>query len=321
MIKPSDKIINDVLNNVGTKKQAEQVALWFATAEGQVFLKKSMDSLYYKEEADKDVKFIEREIILPVRNKQRRKRLYRAAAVLFPFIVLTISLWYISNRAPIFDSSELLTITTDKGETSQIILQDGTQVFLKPDTSISFPEHMGLFKREVQLKGEAYFEVFSDADRPFLVELEAATIEVLGTSFNVSSYPDANRIDVVLNEGSIAFSSDSKKENLVAGQGLKFYKKTGDLSLFKARGNDYTLGKDSVMIFRDEPLEDILITLNRWYNVSFVVQDSLVNKLRYTTVFKNNSLDEILSELETVSLVKFSKAKDTIFVQKQEALD
>lgn len=321
MIKPSDKIINDVLNNVATKEQAEQVALWFATAEGQVFLKNSMDSLYYKEGTDKDVEFMEKEIILPARKKQRSMRLYRTAAVLIPFIVLTISLGYLSSRVPIFDSSAFQTITTAKGETSQIILQDGTQVFLKPDTSISFPEKMGIFKREVQLKGEAYFEVSSDPYRPFLVELEAATIEVLGTSFNVSSYPEGDRIDVVLNEGNIAFSADSKKENLIAGQALKFNKKTGDLSLFKAGEINYTIGKDTVMIFRDEALEDILIALNRWHNVPFVVQDSLVNQLRYTTIFKNNSLDEILSELEMVSLVKFLKTKDTIFVQKRQALD
>lgn len=321
MTKPSDKIIDDVLNNTATKEQAQQVALWFATAEGQAYLKNSMDSLYYKKDQHDDIEFIEKEIILPARKKQRRIRLYRAAAVILPFLVLSISMWYLSNRAPIFDSSELQTITTAKGETSQIILQDGTQVFLKPDTRISFPEKMGLFQRNVNLKGEAYFVVSSDPNRPFLVQLGDASIEVLGTSFNVSSYPDGDQINVVLDHGSIAFSTDANKEKLIAGQGLKFNKQSGDVSLFKAEEINYHLGKDTVLIFKDEALEDILVTLNRWYDVSFIVQDPLVNKLRYTTTFKNNSLEEILNELEAVSPVAFSKTKDTIFVKKVKALD
>jgi len=146
--------------------------------------------------------------------------LSRAAAVLF-IPLLVVALYFYRNQN---DPAELLTLSTQKGEQTSVILPDGSKVWLNVDTRLSYPVTYGVRSRKVQLEGEAYFEVMKNRELPFEVSSDGITTKALGTSFVVSSYPESSDIRSSLIEGSVEVNYRNGSEVLKPGQQLVFKK-------------------------------------------------------------------------------------------------
>lgn len=324
MEKPANSIISKVLDNLGTKQEARVVAEWFATEEGCAYLQKRMDKEYQNYYKGEKLTFpLEDSLFQSIEQKiGRRKQHYillKIAAVLIPILLFSLAAWYINAKINPFGNTTLTTVTTENGERSHLIFQDGTHVYLNPKTTLKFPQQFALSKRVVNLNGEAYFDVAPNRSRPFIIEMKNTSIAVLGTAFNVYSYAEDDEIKITLDKGSIAFKTPNNKGcKLEAGQEL-YYDKTNKKIMVANMLNQSIReqGKDALIVLKNSSLENVVKVLHRWYNKSFVIKDSLAMQYTYTTSFRNASLPKILEELEKLTPVQFSMQNDTIFITTQ----
>ncbi len=197
------------------------------------------------------------------------------------------------NQSP----RELLA-TTAYGEIREIVLPDSSVVVLNALSSLSYPKHFGKEKREVTLQGEGYFKIRKDHRRPFTVKAGAIGVEVLGTTFNIQSYSNEDKIETALVEGSVAIHFGNRQQRLRPGEIASYDKSTASLQVEKSDLSGITQWKLGIWAFEDCPLEDILRALERKENVRFTLKDPLLKTQIITARFVHQeSVTEILDVL------------------------
>ena len=214
--------------------------------------------------------------------------------------------------------SDVLTIIAKSGTGTETTLPDGTRVCLNAASSLSFNRHFGRYTRDVNLDGEGYFEVTSDASKPFRVHAGNACVTVKGTTFNVRNYSDESAISVSLLEGSVALDSDSGETALLKpGLCAVVNREDGDIRVEKADPSaaDWTKGK---FVFTDKSIPEILHSVERNYAVHFVYADDLFGNERFTgNISFNLSIDEILSYIDVDKKYRWTKRENTIEICKK----
>jgi ferric-dicitrate binding protein FerR (iron transport regulator) len=194
-------------------------------------------------------------------------------------------------------------------------LADGTKVWLNSDTRLRFPLPFAGHAREVYLEGEAYFEVQRDEDRPFTVRTNLGTVRVLGTTFNISSYPDNHDIVTTLVTGSVEVTVAEGFIRLVPGMQASWKEGHEQFDVHEVDASCYTSWIKGIFEFEDTSLRDILNYLARWYNVSFEFAGKEVADLRFTGGAKKyRPLEEFLRVIERSCEVKFSMKESVIHV-------
>jgi ferric-dicitrate binding protein FerR (iron transport regulator) len=191
--------------------------------------------------------------------------------------------------------------STSKGSMSQIVLEDGTHVWLNSATSLTFPlSFHGSKYRSVEVVGEAYFEVAHNPDQPFIVKSNNTQVTVLGTKFNVKSYPQQLAVQTTLIQGSVHVSSQKNRKMLIPGQQAEVGK-TGDIAVHIVHVSDAISWKSGVFQFSDLSMLEILQELSHWYDIK-TIENLSSNKERYTGVLnKTKSLSDIMKQLEKIS--------------------
>ena len=197
------------------------------------------------------------------------------------------------------------TITIPRGGEYKLVLADGTIVWLNSDSYIRFPVAFSGDKRQVELRGEAYFEVAKNPEKKFIVSTShQSQIEVLGTHFNVEAYEKEDRIAATLVEGKIGFiySSDngSKKVLMDPGQKLVYDIRDSKVQLYATSGESEIAWKEGKIIFRNTPLEEGLRMLEKRYNVEFIIKnDRLKGEYVVNNSFRSfKSYDQYLNAME-----------------------
>ncbi|EDM37521.1 putative anti-sigma factor [Pedobacter sp. BAL39] len=192
------------------------------------------------------------------------------------------------------------TLSTTKGEQYQIKLQDGTRIWLNSATSIRFPTSFaGLRKRELSLTGEAYFEVAKDHSRPFTVSVAGQQVKVLGTHFNISSYPDEALSKTTLLEGSVAIGGK------VLQPGEQAVVKGNSISINVANIEETMGWRDGYIIFENEPIEAVMRKIARWYNVEVVFEGPMPEDDFGGRVPRLSNVSQVLKKLELTNKVHF----------------
>lgn len=255
-----------------------------------------------------------------IRNKSTKQKLKnvfsalsKAAAILFIPLFAT-SLYFYVNRA---DSSKLLTLSTQKGEQTSVILPDGSKVWLNVDTKLSYPVNYGIKSRKVNLEGEAYFEVMKNKELPFEVSSGAITTKALGTSFVISSYPEFSEIKSSLIRGSVEVKCGKGSEILKPGEQLVYQKDKSGIIVQSFDKTDELAWKDEQLIFRLTPFEQVIEELSKWYDVDFEYNPASFESETFTAKFKRyETLEHVLeimakagsftyhTEGETVNIIK-----------------
>ena len=312
-----------VIAENASKREAREVVAWFSDSiEGQQVLSDMIDRDAYLMESDphtgqsftplqSDLLFtrIERKI----RFSRMHRFSLRVAAVLLPLLLITGSAWYINSRTSLFEGTTYTEIYVPKGEDARIFFQDGTEVFLNADTRIRYPERFGLLRREVWLDGEAYFVVKENKRRPFEVHSQNTTVEVLGTSFNVNSYRESEKIRVTLDEGSIAFRTQHNGYTLSPGQQAEYDKITGQLVVTNLmHPSNQSLWKHNTLYFYDSPLSEVISVLERRYNVEFNLLTPEALTYSYTLTTRHQTLDSVLLEMQKIAPVRFTLREHSV---------
>lgn len=192
------------------------------------------------------------------------------------------------------------------GKMFTLVLSDGTEIHLNSGTQIQYPvKFPKTGKREVTIQGEAFFKVARDVDHPFIVKSGEMSIEVLGTSFNVSAYEDENTIHTVLIEGSVSLShnSNSKESVLLApGNKASWSKSDETLSVYPVDTLLYTSWISGEIVFRDTPFPELIKRLERSYNVIINNGNRELNGKTFNARYnrKVESIQEVMEALKVI---------------------
>jgi transmembrane sensor len=170
------------------------------------------------------------------------------------------------------------TITTPRGGQYQITLPDGTQVWLNSVSSLRFPTRFTGSYRQVEITGEAYFEVAKNAAMPFRVKTAKAQIEVLGTHFNVMAYDDEHLMKTTLLEGAVNIKSGSAVNRLKPGQQAQIDKGGATKIVNNVDVEDETAWKNGLFQFNEVGIETILRQASRWYDLDVVYTGKIPNR-------------------------------------------
>ncbi|WP_418542747.1 FecR family protein [Parabacteroides goldsteinii] len=236
-------------------------------------------------------------------------RMVTCAAV---FGAVAISLFY-WNENRLLTKYNDMTVEVGHGQKSDISLPDGTIVYLNADSKLRYGSHFNGKQRQVELTGEAYFDVAKDAQSPFIVKAGDIQVRALGTSFNVHAYPDDENITTYLAEGSVIVSSPDQSLHLSPGEVAVY--SLADTRMTKKQEEDdrlFIAWMNNEMVFNDEPILNIIKLLERNYNVKFEIKSDKLNSITFTGTLKNASLQSTLYALQFTSSVSYKKKEDVI---------
>lgn len=211
---------------------------------------------------------------------------------------------------------EFNTIETPiKGEYS-MILSDGTRVRLNAQTQLEYPVKFGNGKREVHLKGEAYFDVAKDTARPFVVHVNnGSDVEVLGTQFNVMAYEDDTEVQTTLIEGKVKFSYKEDEVTLLPGEQSALNNLTNEVFVKEVDTYKYTAWIHGKFVFDKEELGSVLRKMSRWYGVEVNCDNNEILTRRISgMVDKYENIDKLISLIEEVSPIEINLDQNTMFV-------
>lgn len=199
---------------------------------------------------------------------------------------------------------EFNTLSTVNGQQYEVILPDGSKIWLNAASTITYPANFAkLNKRKVELNGEAYFEVAKDKRRPFIVRTDRQEVEVLGTHFNVNSYRNEQSTRTTLLEGSVRVSDSKTLKVLLPGE--QSLLTTNALRVSKVDVDEAVAWKNGDFIFKDEEFNTILRQIARWYNVEIVNTNNQPNLRLSGTISKSRNLSTVLRALEITGEIKF----------------
>jgi transmembrane sensor len=270
-----------------------------------------------------------------------------AAVAACVVLAVSVTTWWLMNRSVPGTPAHNNVITTRNGSHSRVTLPDGTAVWLNAGSDLTYNESFGKNTRDVQLTGEAFFEVTKDAARPFIIHTKTMNVKVLGTVFNVRAYPNEKTTEAALLKGSIEISLAARPtDRIILKPTEKIAVRNDDPQLMKKAGsanagdNDeqaanpaITVSKISYdrvdstvietswvknkLIFRNKPFEELTRDMERWYNVTITINDDDLAQKRFTGTFYNESVQEALDKLK-VSYpfhYQYNKKNNTITIE------
>lgn len=216
------------------------------------------------------------------------------------------------------DSKAVNKLSTANGESYQLRLPDGTMVWLNAASSITYPvSFSNTALREVELAGEAYFEVFKDKKRPFVVSTNHQQIRVLGTEFNVNAYTDEPEQKTTLLEGSIKLSLEEGMTSRVLKPGEQAVSAGKQLQVSTVDVDQAVDWKNGDFVFQSEPLISLMRRVSRWYNVQVVYASGVDQEGTFTgKVSRSKNISVLLKALQSGGL-KFDVLGNKIIVKNQ----
>ena len=244
------------------------------------------------------------------------------AVILAGFFLLTLGYYFYNNHIPASTIQKpVWEVVTKNGSKTNLLLPDGTTVWLNAGSSLTYDSLYGNKLREVTLSGEAYFDVVKNPNKPFIIHTGKINIKVLGTVFDVKSYPGEKTFETSLIRGSIevTFQSLSSKKIILKANQKLIIDKTETISSvsvnkvvttqipFVSIQNLIRVGSDSAiaetgwmqnrLYFNDMSFEDLLKNMERKYGVSFHVADSSLDTIHFTGSFKDETVTQALDAL------------------------
>jgi ferric-dicitrate binding protein FerR (iron transport regulator) len=270
----------------------------------------------------------------PAGIKYRRLRPYLAVAAAV-VVLLACAFFYrmqVSGRSAHADN----VVATRKGSKTNLVLPDGTKVWVNADSRLSYGKNFGNQLREVYLEGEAYFDVAEDKRKPFIVHTNNIDVKVLGTAFNVRAYGNEVNTQTTLLRGSVEVmlkKDNNRKVLLVPNEKIIVRNNQGrtdnrelplrpvaDVELLKlTTGKRDSLSVETQwtqnrLVFEQETLADIIPVLERWYNITIELKKVKDSDILYRGAFENDSLKDVLESLKMIGNFSYIIQKDKVVI-------
>lgn len=211
------------------------------------------------------------------------------------------------------------------GKSLSLTLQDGSVVRLNSGSTLTYPSSfVGMDKREVQLEGEAFFEVAKNPDQPFIVGTKNMYTQVFGTVFNISAYDEDSISEVVLVEGSVGIGGTDQTDSgdlQMLKPSQRASSEEGSGGLFVIEDVDvtpYISWTQGVLSFENEEMSEIIKRLQRQFNIKIVNKHERLGERRFTGMFDEEDLDRILRTIQAHTHFSYSKEGNTITITEPE---
>ena len=242
-----------------------------------------------------------------------RKNVFRsiAAAASIAILISFGSFFYYygitKQKLTLAENNTITKIQTFEGESATITLPDSTRVIMNSETTIQYSSDFNKNDRKIWLSGEAYFDVTKNSDKPLQVCLNKITVVATGTKFNVLSYTSESRIEATLEEGNIYVEIPGKDKIYVTpGQQVIYFTRTNNAMVKNVTTESFTSWKEHKLRLNDTPFEEALRNIARRYNVTFEIQDPKLLELKYTATFIDETIEEVMQMLKTVSPIRYT---------------
>lgn len=243
--------------------------------------------------------------------------------------------------------NELNEISTRPGSKSKVQLPDGTTVLLNAGSRLTYKKNFGKQVREVELVGEAFFDVTENKTLPFIIHTSSINIRVLGTVFNVKAYPEDKKTETSLIKGSIEVTIKNRpKDKIILSPNEKLVVENNGAKMEKVKkgetGNsekeelvfqpiisinkliystvDSTVAEtqwtENRLVFRDESFSEIAVNMERWYDVMIEIQDTRLAEVRFTGIFDNETIEQALEALKLSTPFQYEKRENIITIHR-----
>jgi transmembrane sensor len=232
-----------------------------------------------------------------------------AAILTLPLLAFTIwSLFFQKQDKPAYQAQNEISwqnIQNPPGMRSQVVLPDGTNLWLNAGSRVRYGIPFTREKREIELTGEAYLEVMKN-DIPFFVKTENTKVEVLGTQFNIKAYPWSENVEIALKEGKVKFSYAGEMDKikyceLKANDYLQYAKKFNTVNVDNINIEKYIAWHNNILVLDDTSMKEVARLLEQWYGVKVIIKGEEIMTYRFTTTFDNEPLFRVLELLELSS--------------------
>lgn len=232
-------------------------------------------------------------------------------AVFFNYQQLNSSSNSISGSALVINQE----ISTNFGARMKFQLSDGTIVYLNSGSKILFPNQFAGKTRRVELSGEAFFDVTTNPDQPFVVHTNALDVKVFGTAFNLKAYPDSKEISATLVHGKIDVESEisgvyRQLASLKPSQRAVYNIDKKDISISEEHDLDkFIAWKDGKLVFSNDPIKELAEKLGIWYNVNVKIGNEGLGAHRFTATFTDEPIEQVLDLLSKSTPLKYKIIK------------
>jgi ferric-dicitrate binding protein FerR (iron transport regulator) len=246
------------------------------------------------------------------RKTRRIEPLWQAAAV----IILILSIGLLSKQY-LLNPSELI-VSTSGDEKKEVVLPDGSEVHLNVNSRLSYPEKFRRNSRNVSISGEGFFKIQRDPGKPFALNMaERATVEVLGTSFNVEAPMESNNTRIQVVEGSVAFYASGARDSraiLKKGDQAEIYQ--GQVVLNSTPDPNFLSWQTGILYFNQSPLADVVAQIEEHYGRNISLNENIPNDMVFTSTIDNQKLEDVLEEMSLVLKLTITYNPDTIRISK-----
>lgn len=318
-----EKLVSKVLDNCASQQEAQMVAEFLAKDEGQALLSDIIDrNLRNLENGTENLmeNIPVEEIYSRIINRIRRRRISYfsvcAVAAVVPILIFFGTVSYVNRMfdGNLFKKVEISKVTVPNGDKMQMVLNDGSTVYLNSGSKLSYPNRFSMKVREVSLVGEGYFKIEKNPRRPFIIHVPGGTVKVRGTSFDLCAYPQDNYVTLALDEGKVAMKVGDETYDVLPGQVL--YLNQTDHSVHITTGGSSQKSKwmNGIISFKSATLEDIANNLGRIFDIEFAVSPDVDTTILYTFTSSRANLDQLLEELSYIAPITISRKNDIIFI-------
>lgn len=237
------------------------------------------------------------------KQKQSGWNFLKYAAIITICSLAAVSIYFLRLDSPGKEGAEVsydavLIKETDRGQMLSIVLPDETMVKLNAGSRISYPEQFDGDVRMVELEGEAFFDVKRDEEKPFHIKTKELTVEVLGTSFCVRTYPSGKKPLVAVQSGEVLVREVRGGKSVSLKQDQYAFLEDDALVFKDINEDDLYFGwVDRKLVFDKEQLQSIFEKTSRWFNVDFDISREFVDPDEFTGAYNNPSLDKVMRSL------------------------
>ena len=280
-------------------------------------------------------------------HSNSRRKWVMVFASLAAIIAIAISFYILNgntdNKEPLADIATKNEITTKNGSKTNLVLPDGSKVWLNAGSKLTYDKNYGNKIREISLVGEAYFDVVKNHEKPFIIHTDKMDIKVLGTAFNVKCYPGEKTTETSLIRGSIEVTMKDRQEKIILKPNEKLIIKNEDLPEVKKEVKNYkaapinptpiveishltyepkknaiieTSWLDNRLVFVNETFLEVAAKMERWYGVKINFQDKDLEGYHFTGTFENENINQALSALKLIYRFNYKVEKDVITIDK-----
>jgi ferric-dicitrate binding protein FerR (iron transport regulator) len=313
----NERQAREMLGSVWTENQ-------ISLKKGSPDLKKMLDQIHHQINMNRSAQTV------PLYKRKAGRPVpvfYRIAAILLiPLLiassVMLVSIYNFRTDPMQYTEKELF---TKPGTRIKIQLEDGTRVWLNDGTKIRYPEKFASGERHVFLDGEAYFEVTSNPEKPFIVENPMVKTVVTGTSFNIRGYSSDHYFEATLSNGEVQLMKDNREIRMLPGQQVQYNNRDDQFFTRKVDPAIYSSWIEGRLILKDESFSVAMLKLSRWYNADIMIQDKALKDYLLTATIENEKIEQTLEHIAYALPVKYriekqrnsENAKTTVYMMKK----